>query len=96
MLRDDTINSIHVILAKRSHYCYRAVPGSNPWWLRAQALGEAGIAVWTSALPLEGCVAMGKLLNISVPQLSDLFNEGNDTYLITPRMGTQDKFWLSK
>ena len=100
MLRDDTINSIHVILAKGSHYCYRAVPGSNPWWLRAQALGEAGIAVWTSALPLEGCVAMGKLLNISVlPQSSDLFNEGNDTYLITPRMGTQDnsvKSWLSK
>lgn len=50
--------------------------------LRAQTLGKAGIEVWTSALPLEGCVAMDKLLNISVSQLSDLFNEGNDTYMI--------------
>lgn len=39
------INSISVTLAKGSHYCYRAVPDSNPRWLGAQALGEDGIGL---------------------------------------------------
>lgn len=45
------INSISVILAKGSHYCYRAAPGSNPWWLGAQTLGEAGIGLDFSSAP---------------------------------------------
>lgn len=66
------INSIRVILAKGSYYSYRAVPGSTPSWLRAQPLGEGGIAVGIPALALEGSVAVGKLLNLPVPQLPDL------------------------
>lgn len=76
------INSISIILAKGSYYCYMAVPDSTPQWFRAQVLGEGGIVVWTPALPLQGLVAMGKLLNLSVPQLPDLWNEDNDTHLL--------------
>ena len=45
------INSIRVILAKGSPYCSRVVPGSNPWRLGAQALGEAGIGLDFSSAP---------------------------------------------
>lgn len=37
--------------------------------------------VWISALPLSGCVTLGKLLNLSEWRFLHLQNEGNDTYL---------------
>lgn len=43
---------------------------------------KGGSAVWTAALPLQGCVATGKMLNQCVPQFLGLRNEGNDTSVV--------------